>query len=76
MTDVMVDPNRKQTRSGRNTRLTRTQINNLVAKYNEGETQRELAKEYSVSVSTVQRYIRQRTPGNPAFAYARETYEK
>lgn len=76
MTKVMVDPNRKQTRSGRNTRLTETQINNLVTKYNEGETQKDLAKEYAISVSTVQRYIRQRTPGNPAFAYARETYGK
>lgn len=62
MTKVMVDINREQSRTGRRARLDETQINRMVERYNNGETQKELAKAYGVSVSTIQRYIRQRKP--------------
>lgn len=63
MTKVMVNKQRKQER-GRRTRLTEEQINEMITRYNAGETQVSLAAAYGISVSTVQRYIRLRTPKN------------
>lgn len=56
-TRVMVDPERK---TGRRTRLTAHQVDQLITRYNNGETQKELAEHYGISVSTVQRYVKQR----------------
>lgn len=63
MAQVMVNKSRKQER-GRRSRLTPDQINDLITRYNAGETQVSLAEAYKISVSTVQRYIRLRTPEN------------
>lgn len=63
MAQVMVNKSRKQER-GRRSRLTPDQINDLITRYNAGETQVSLAAAYKISVSTVQRYIRLRTPEN------------
>lgn len=61
MAKVMVSRERKQER-GRRTRLSDEQINEMITRYNAGETQVSLAAVYGISVSTVQRYIRLRTP--------------
>jgi DNA invertase Pin-like site-specific DNA recombinase len=58
---VMVSVERKQER-GRRYRLTPEQVDEMVTRFNAGETQASLAAAFGVSVSTVQRYIRLRTP--------------
>lgn len=61
MARVKVDPNRVQERrGGRAPKLTDTQVDHMVEKYNEGTTQKELAEIYGVSVPTVRRYLKTR----------------
>lgn len=56
MTIVKVDKTRQEA-AGRKPKLDTEQINTLVTKYNEGATQKELAHEFGISVSTVRKYL-------------------
>lgn len=51
-------------RQGRSNKLSDMQINELVDKWNAGYTQKMLADEYSISLSTVKRYLKERTLTN------------
>ena len=62
---VMVDVN-ALSRRGRAKKLNEEQINELVTRYNDGETQVELAKEYGITTPTVRRYLKARTPKEEA----------
>lgn len=56
---VRVRADRKEHR-GRPYRMDEDQIDVMITDYNEGMTQVQLAVKYNLSLSTVQRYIRQR----------------
>ena len=59
MEKILVSTTRQQ-RRGRRPLLNKDRINNLVEDYNTGFTQTELSHKYSVSLSTVQKYLRER----------------
>lgn len=58
---TMVSPERVS-HNGRRRKLTDAQLDRLVQRYNNGETQVALSKEYGVSVATVRKYLKSRTP--------------
>lgn len=55
---ILVSKNR--IKKGRPSRLTETQIDNLIIQYNSGDTQKELAERFGISISTVRKYIKER----------------
>lgn len=56
-----VDPERRHANNGgRFSKLTESQIDEMVIRYNKGETQKALGERFGVSVSTVRRYLRSR----------------
>lgn len=55
---ILVSENR--IKKGRPSRLTEAQIDNLIIQYNSGDTQKELAERFGISISTVRKYIKER----------------
>ena len=55
-----VSEERRRQTTGRPSRLTELQKDTLVNHYNNGSTQKELAQEFSVSVTTVRRVLKER----------------
>lgn len=51
---------KERQKGGRPSRLTETQIDNLIIQYNSGDTQKELAERFGISISTVRKYIKER----------------
>ena len=51
----------RQKRKGRPSKLSEDAKNYIVNKYNNGETQKEIAEKYNVSVNTIRRVLAERT---------------
>lgn len=49
-------------KKGRPKKLSEAQIDMMVNHYNNGDTQKQLAEEFGVSVATVKAYLQERSP--------------